>query len=200
MYVGVLLAAGFSRRFGHEDKLMQPVNGEMAMALVAARSLIAVLEQAVAVVRQENTALAAALHEMGFHVVCCEAQATAMSDSLIAGVDAAVHAFPAMQGLLVALADMPMIQAETIQKVVECLQRGACIVQPEYAQQPGHPVGFDVQMVAELLAVRGDQGARQVLKKHAAAVTRLRCDDAGIVLDIDTPAQLAQLQSSHRTG
>jgi molybdenum cofactor cytidylyltransferase len=38
--------------------------------------------------------------------------------------------------------------------------------------------------------LRGDHGARPILERHRAEIELLECDDPGILVDIDTPADL----------
>jgi molybdenum cofactor cytidylyltransferase len=187
--VGILLAAGFSRRFGQQDKLLHPLDSGLSVAETAAHALIKALPNAVAVVRQENTKLQDALIAQGFRVTQCAADATEMADSLKLGVQAAQSAFPNATGFVIALADMPFIRPDTISEVADQLQ-SAAIVQPTVKGQRGHPVGFASRYAQALLAVSGDQGAREVLRAHQQEVFLLNCDDQGILQDIDTPADL----------
>ena len=193
-----MLAAGFSRRFGQQDKLMQPLADQQPIGWHAARSLKQVLPDSVAVVRDADTALSAALNSLGLGLEICPPAAQTMADSLVLGVMAAQRAFPHVCGVVIALADMPWIQASTIQAVADALRAGATIAQPVFKDKPGHPVGFSAELIPELLQVHGDQGARQVLKQYAHAVVQIACNDEGILRDIDTQAQLADYLSGHR--
>lgn len=187
--VGLLLAAGFSRRFGTLNKLHHRLAEGDTVAARAARTLITALPRAVAVVREDDTLLAQTMTALGYRVALCDATQQTMSDSLKLGVLTAQTSFPEIKGLVIALADMPFIQAATIQSIAQALSQTQ-IVQPEYQGQPGHPVGFSHAFIPALMTITGDQGARQVVRAHQAEVQRLVCQDAGILRDIDTPADL----------
>lgn len=187
--VGLLLAGGFSRRFGAQNKLLQPLADGQLMALRAAQALIQALPYSIAVIRGYESSLAGQLMSLGFKVVACEEQHQEMADSLKLGVVTAQTHFPTLSGLVIALADMPYIQAATITRVAQQLTQ-ARLVQPIFQGQPGHPVGFASDLMPELLQVEGDQGARAVLRAHQAEKLRFECQDAGILKDIDTPADL----------
>ena len=190
MAVGILLAAGFSRRFGSEDKLMYPLADGRPLALASAQNLLTALPCTVAVVRPEATALSALLTAAGAEVVNCTPQAVEMADSLATAVKRAASHAAAATGYVVALADMPFIRPQTIVAVADALVAGAPIAAPCYRQQRGHPVGFAAGMREELENLHGDQGARSVLQRHRQAMRLLEVDDPGILADIDTPRDL----------
>jgi molybdenum cofactor cytidylyltransferase len=92
-------------------------------------------------------------------------------------------------GVLVALADMPWVRASSFTTVARELARdGICV--PRYQGRQGHPVGFARQFFPELAALEGDQGARELLQRHAGQVTFLELDDPGILQDIDRQEDL----------
>lgn len=182
---GILLAAGSSRRFG-SNKLLAPLADGTPLAIAAARRLRSALDEVVAVVRRGDPVLSAMLTDEGLHVVECENAHTGMGASLAAGVAASQNA----RGWLIALADMPFIKDSTLQRVVQAMEAGALLVAPFHAGRRGHPVGFHSRYRDELLALSDDAGARVILTRHAVSLTCLDVDDAGVVLDVDTPADL----------
>jgi len=185
--VGILLAAGKGARFdpsGAEDKLMQKMPGGEAVAVVAARTLVSALPRVLAVVRPGAEALAVALRETGCQVIDCPTADQGMGASLVC----ALSQMRASAGWVIALADMPYMQASTIVAVADALRRDGGIAQPIHQGQRGNPVGFGRRHLPQLLALGGDQGARSLLKMHP--VVDVAVDDAGILQDIDTRSDL----------
>ena len=113
-----------------------------------------------------------------------------MADSIACGVKATQQA----DGWLILPADLPLIQPTTLRLMAHALHAAtqapeACdVVVPMYQQQRGHPVGFSKQCLPDLLQLTGDQGASTVVAKHKTQ--QVPIDDAGCVMDVDTPALL----------
>jgi molybdenum cofactor cytidylyltransferase len=156
------------------------------MALAALRNLRAVVPDVIAVVAPGSTRLASLLAEAGARVTECPNADHGMGASLAWGVAATVSA----DKWIIALADMPFILPQTIAAVTRALDEGALAAAPFYGDRRGHPVGFGSVLRDELLALDGDEGARAVLARHAAALVRVACDDSAILRDIDVPADL----------
>ncbi|HVL37716.1 MAG TPA: NTP transferase domain-containing protein, partial [Burkholderiales bacterium] len=89
----------------------------------------------------------------------------------------------------VALADMPFVRPSTIAAVREALAAGAPLAAPYFRSRRGHPVGIAGGFHRELVALRGDEGARRLLAAHR--VRKIPVGDPGVLRDIDTPADLA---------
>jgi molybdenum cofactor cytidylyltransferase len=185
--VGILLAAGSSRRFG-SNKLLAPLADGTPLAVAAASKLVAVVPESIAVVRPGDDALAAVLAGKGLRIVECAEAERGMGHSLAAGVAAASMA----DAWLIALADMPSTKISSIAGLIAQLHAGSVLVAPFHAGRRGHPVGFAAEFGAELLSLSGDAGARDLLARHAASLTRLDVNDPGILIDVDTPGDLAE--------
>jgi molybdenum cofactor cytidylyltransferase len=187
---GILLAAGYSKRFG-SNKLLQalPAGAPEAgtpIGLAAAKHLLEALPESIAVVRPRAQKLGKILRDAGCNTVVCKNASEGMGTSLAAGVRAASEA----DGWVVALADMPFIRPETIRIVAKALQEGAAIAAPSFQGERGHPVGFARRFLEELSSLRGDDGARQFLRQHPEWVNLLKVDDPGVVRDIDKLSDL----------
>lgn len=189
--IGILLAAGFSRRFGSDDKLLHPLADGVPIGLAAARNLTQALPLSVAVVRPDNDTLASALHDLGMKVLRCDKEALGMGDSLSAAVRHAMQSMPAEDGFVIALGDMPSIRSDTIAAVAEQIAAGAAIAAPTYQGQRGHPVGFSAEFGEALASLQGDEGARSLLQRYREKLVLVECGDPGVLLDIDTPEDLS---------
>ena len=108
-----------------------------------------------------------------------------MGASLAAGVAAR----PQAGGWIIALADMPWIAPETITQVANAVDPHGCVAL-FHAGQRGHPIGFGADFFAGLTALDGDEGARRLI--DPAKLISIETDDAGILRDVDTPADLAR--------
>lgn len=203
----ILLAAGAGRRFttppataahdrastqastqaptGRLPKLLHGQPPLVSHALRHLREGLGPTAPVLAVVRPGDTTLAQVLQQHGVSVTVCPQADAGMGASLAHAASLAADDVP----VLVALADMPAIRPATFNAVQAALCRGASLVQPVWRDQPGHPVGFHPRWLPALRALHGDEGARRLLRAHADEVMRLPVDDAGVVMDIDTPAQ-----------
>ncbi|HMW54100.1 MULTISPECIES: nucleotidyltransferase family protein [Candidatus Accumulibacter] len=190
-FVGLLLAAGYGRRFG-TDKLMYPLADGTPVAVGAARVLRAACPDSIAVLRPDQTALAKRLAGEGLRVVTSAVSTLGMGHSLAAGVRASADA----AGWIVALADMPFIAPATVRQVADALRDAArtghaqAIVAPALGSVRGHPVGFMTGWRDALSTLQGDAGAGRILKAHPEYLRLLAVDDAGILRDIDIPGDL----------
>jgi molybdenum cofactor cytidylyltransferase len=94
---------------------------------------------------------------------------------------------------LVHLVDHPTVLPETFNRLAcEYQLSGKPIVVARYRSHGGHPVLFDRSIFDELQKTPVLVGARAVVKANEERVAYVDVDDPGILLDLDTPADLAQ--------
>lgn len=185
--VGILLAAGSGSRFdpsGMRNKLLQPLADGKPVALASASLMRQALPRVIAVLRPGADTLADMLAAAGCEITVCADASAGMGASLAHALARAAHA----DGWIIALADMPHLQSETVLRLREALAAGAQIAAPFYKGKRGNPVGFGRAHLQALLALTGDTGARALLGAHA--VMPVEVDDPGVLRDIDTPGDL----------
>lgn len=111
-----------------------------------------------------------------------------MGDSIAAGVAAR----PDAGGWLVMPADMPLVRPATMLAVAGALGPHP-VAYAQFQGRRGHPVAFGAELFSELVRLSGDEGARRVLARYPGAAVEL--DDPGVLLDMDTEADLASLRA-----
>lgn len=194
MIAGLLLAAGRSTRFG-ADKLTAKLHGKAIVRLSA--GVLAPLDAVFVVVPPGADAITQALSRLDVRFVINLARDEGMASSIRAGV-AALDA--EVEAVVIALGDQPLASPDVTDALRErWAQGGASAVVPVYADGQGHPVLFDRTCFSSLAELRGDQGARGVLR---ALGDRCACVpvDGNAPVDVDTPEVLALLASPPPLG
>jgi molybdenum cofactor cytidylyltransferase len=183
--VGLLLAAGSAKRFG-SDKLRHELPHGVAIAVQAARHLKSEVEPVFAVIRADQNELLESLKAEGCQVSICENAAEGMGASLACATRAAGE----RAGYLIALADMPFIRRSSIAAVRDALAAGAPLAAPYWRSRRGHPVGIAGKFFNDLLALRGDEGAKRLLAANEKLIVKVPLGDPGVLRDIDTPQDM----------
>ena len=195
--VGLLLAAGRGSRFdalGQSNKLLALVNGQ-AVAVQSAANLRPHVDHLIIVIKPESAALRQAFSDIDAQLTECADAHLGMGHSLAHGIRLAME-LHAPRGVIVALADMPFIQADTYRCLAALTApRGSAdceqlIAAPRFDGQRGHPVLFGSGHFETLAASRGDTGAPQLLRDPRAR--QIDVADPGVLRDIDRPADLLE--------
>jgi len=185
----VVLAAGSSVRMGR-DKLRLSWRGRPLLERAVAPLVDAAGVDEVVVVVPPGFSWPGGLD--GCRLVEAPDHREGMGASLRAGV-AAVD--PEVDACLVALGDMPEVSVELVEALVRAFEQGrGSLVAPVYRGRRGHPVLLGRVHRPALLALSGDVGARSILRDHPDELVLLPVDERGVVLDVDT---LADLEAGH---
>ncbi len=189
----VILAAGRSRRFGSDKRSHRLADGRAMLAATVARYQ-QVFEALRIVIRGDEHELPREWDIQLRHsdkVISARNSELGMGHSLAAGISGV-----SWHGAVVALADMPDVQEQTLHHLratlLDCSE--PCIVRPAFRDgaraRDGQPVGFTHHYYPTLAQLEGDQGARQLIREHNDNVMRVEVDDPGVVQDYDRPEDL----------
>ncbi len=182
----IVLAAGFGSRFGG-GKLMAPWRGGALIDGALDAALAAPVEQVWLVIGADPAVAAHAASRGSVRIVDAIDHARGLSASLQAGV----AALPAdATGALIFLGDMPLIPHAVLKPLVEAVAGGAPAAVPVWEEQTGHPAAISARLFPQVLALRGDRGARGVLEGLGEALVRAPSPDGGVLLDVDRPGDL----------
>ena len=70
---------------------------------------------------------------------------------------------------------------------------GRAIIVPTCDGKRGNPVLWGAEFLPAMQALAGDQGAKQLFDEFADRLAEVEVGDPAILLDIDTPAKLAEV-------
>lgn len=190
----IVLAAGKGSRFvGPEHKLEQSLGASTVLGTTLGHAIASQLQ--VVVVTTEALAGVVRRSVAARDVIVLPEADTPGQAGLGMGysISAGVNARPNAVGWLVLPGDMPMVQPATLQAVARTLAHHA-VAYAQYKGRRGHPVGFSAELYSELATLSGDEGARRLIARYPAH--GLEVDDAGVLVDVDTLADLASVRQA----
>ncbi len=190
---GVVLAAGKSARMGRKAKVLLEWQGEVFVHAVARKALQAGLSPVVVVGGAYYQSVLEAVADLPVQVIENQNWPDGQSTSLISGV----RALPsACGGAIFLLADQPQVTSGVLQALIEQHRRTqAAIIAPMVENQRANPVLFDRQCFPDLLTLQGDTGGRALFSRYQTEW--LPWADGLLLLDVDTPADLEQLNAAY---
>ncbi|PCJ19915.1 MAG: hypothetical protein COA96_16085 [SAR86 cluster bacterium] len=180
----VILAAGYSTRFGSSKLLAKLDNGHTVFQQTL-KNISAVIPEILIVSRAD---IAPSLSKYSNDIIVFEQAELGMGASL----SFAVKQIENWAGCLVCLGDMPFIQPETYRQIASQLNNNKIII-PTYDSKAGNPVAFGNNYFSQLKSLQGDTGGKSIINNNAESVSRITIDDPGILQDIDTPDDLSRL-------
>lgn len=189
----LILAAGFSRRFG-SDKRRHVMSNGTSLLVATIRLYLSVYNETAVILRRQDDEISRYIKQVlpesdRLRILHSEHSESGMGHTISDGIKQLTH----WKYVILALGDMPRSQPSTLATIkkhlVTCTDYSANadpkIVQPYFNQIPGHPVGFTQNLFDELQTLTGDQGAKSVLKRHSEHLIRLEVNDPGVLWDLD---------------
>jgi len=186
----VVLAAGASRRLGQPKQLLM-LDGETLLARSVRLAGEAGAAPVIVVIGANADLIGAAVPVDSADVVKNEEWEQGIASSIHAGVNSLDAD---ARGVLILACDQPRLSAEHLRGLIETFaaQSETSIVASAYSGVLGIPAVFPREAFPQLLALRGDKGARALLVRPPCPLITIPFP--GGEVDIDRPDDLAQLQ------
>ena len=190
----IIIAAGESKRLGTPKQLL-PYQGETLL-----NRLISNLKQATdfPIFLILGAAAEKIIQEIGatdFSITINENWREGMASSIRLGIQVAQKNISDLEGILMVVCDQPFIAAHNIQALIQLQQHtGLPIAACYYANTLGTPALFHKSIFPDLLELRGDVGAKNIILQRGAEVAKLHFEEG--LVDIDTPEDYQQLLAS----
>ena len=190
----IVLAAGSSSRMGAFKPLLE-VEGRTLLERAVSVFMEAGVRDVVVVAGHRRDEVAAAAARAGARVISNPGYDQGMFSSLRMGM---LGLDPSVTRFFVLPADVPLVRPETIGRLLRQgrVARGGAaeVVYPLRDGVEGHPPLLDGALRAEIRAADPPGGLRELLLGHAAASAVVEVDDPGVLLDADTPEDLARIR------
>jgi len=186
----ILLAAGLSRRMGAANKLLLPFGDSTVVETTLSRLLASSVQEIVLVGSELSMEHLKPLESDRVRLVNNPNYEQGMTSSIQAGV-AACGASAA--GFMICLGDQPLIETGTYETILNqfsgsAQENSAVIVLPFFDGRKGNPVIFSAAYRKAILAHQEPEGCKGIVQANKAHAIRVDVADAGILTDIDTPA------------
>ena len=190
-----ILAAGGASRMG-EAKQILDVGGESMLRRAVRTAIESRCGEVVVVLGARRADTDRELAGLPVRVV----ENLEWKSGIASSIGAAVGAVEALggQAIVLALADQPFVGAAHLRRLATTLRAGtARIVASAYPQGGGVPAAFDRELFGELRALRGDAGARDLIRRLPALTVEIPLENPA---DVDTPADYEKLRGSCPTS
>lgn len=191
----VLLAAGASRRYGGDNKLLAELGGMPLVRRVAEQLLASRVNAITVVTGHEDEKIRAALAGLEVEFTHNPAFAKGLASSLRCGVE---RMSGDAQCAMVVLADMPGVTTALVNDLIAAFERegGEKIVFPVHRDgTQGNPALWPRRFFAALKKLEGDRGAKPLIAEHADETLGMPVSDEHVFGDIDSPEDLAAWKS-----
>ena len=212
----IYMAAGNSRRFGNENKLLQNWKGK-PLYLHTFEKLLRIREKepekiSLTVVTQYPEIYREVQNQPGVNAVFCKESRLGVSYTIKAGIRAVGEIYDSVKNessferktehvrtwdyLMFAVADQPNLSEQSIEALIgaagQRFRQGYTSQPPTFSlccgERVGNPCMFRADLIPELMQLEGDKGGRSVLKKHECCYVEIENEEE--FSDIDTEEQI----------
>ena len=178
----ILLAAGASRRLQQAKQLL-PYQGTTLVQHSIQMALAAPVHPII-VVSGPGADLPVAENER-LHLAFNYNPEEGLASSIRCGLAALLRMEPQVEGTILMVCDQPFVTAGLLHSLVAaCTEGDKEIAACSYKNTLGTPVFFKKSFFSKLAALKGDEGAKRIVKQHAGQVAAVPFPKGEI--DIDT--------------
>ncbi len=197
MRVGaVIIAAGLSTRMGDFKPLLS-IGSRTLLGHTINLFQTGGVEDIVVVTGHQSESLKQELDRYRCRSVLNENFADGMFSSVQSGVKALA---PESEAFFLLPVDIPLVQPSTIGTLLTAMKQdpSSPVFYPAYRSKRGHPPLIRSDLIAEILNSNDQGGLQALLKRHHQHARTISVNDPFILLDVDTPHDLAFLQEQYQ--
>ena len=185
MITAILLAAGQSKRLRDENKLTKLFKGKPLINHILFSLIKSKVNKIIIVLGFEHLKIKTKLlKSKKINFVINKNYKKGMSSSIKTGL----KKLPKNnKGFLIVLGDMPNITKTTINKICLSITRSDKeIILPKFKNRTGNPIGFKQSMIKNIYKIKGDRGAKNIIKKNNKKIKFLNINSKSILVNLNT--------------
>ena len=186
----LLLAAGSSSRMRGKDKLLQEIDGVPQIERIL-RQVLQLKFPVFVTVPETDTKRKSIISKTNATIIEVHNSKSGMGHSIAEGIGAITKNYDFLS-LAICPSDLPDLKMGSINHLINYFFKSPEMICRPVARRSanvGHPVIFPKKYFEELKSIRGDSGARNIVRKNKRAVNLYNTDDVSYFLDLDTPEE-----------
>jgi molybdenum cofactor cytidylyltransferase len=188
----ILLAGGKSSRLGRPKQLLT-YQGQTLLRYSLQIALDSYAQPIIAVLGSDADTMQKEINDTRVQVAVNREWQEGMASSIRCGIKAVTGISPAAEGVIIMVCDQPFVTSQLLNELITAHQETRKpIVACGYENTFGPPVLFHHSVFDELLQLKGDIGARGIIKQHTNEVEVIPFPDG--TYDIDTEADYEKLR------
>jgi len=178
MITSILLAAGQSKRMNGENKLTKKILGIPLIKHSVKNILSSSVDELIVVLGYQKEIIEKLIdrNEKTKFVFNKDFE-SGIASSIKTGLN---HLSKNTEAFFICLGDMPMVNSHIYNQLIKSKNQKDILV-PTYNNQQGNPILFNKSMKEKIMNIKGDSGAKKILKKNKNKILNLPIDDQGII-------------------
>jgi len=184
MISAILLAAGKSKRLKGENKLIKNFKGKPLINHIL-KSLIKSKVNKIIIVLgfEEKKIRNVTLKSKKIAFLINSNYTKGISSSIKCGLK---KISKKNEGFLIAHADMPLVSKTILNTLCSALKnKNKEIFVPVYKKKVGNPLAFKYSMIKSLKKIKGDSGAKKLIRFNKSKAQKVKVNSKSILIDFD---------------
>ena len=184
MISAILLAAGQSKRTGDENKLIKKYKGRALINHILKSLIKSKVNKIIIVLGHESREIKKiVLKSKKIIFVFNLNYARGISTSIKCGIK---KISKKNIGFLITHADMPLVSKTILNTLCSALKnKNKEIFVPVYKKKLGNPLAFKYSMIKSLKRIKGDRGAKKLIRSNQSKIKLMKMKSKSILIDFD---------------
>jgi len=182
----ILLAGGASSRMLGRDKLLEDINGISLIRDRVLTCLQAAKSEVIVVIPPNSPGRREQISDLSITILENKGSKLGLSHSISVGISASNE-----NQVMLLLADLPELTSQDLTKVLKVASSKPNLIirGTSSSGKPGHPVVFKKELFQLLRELRGDSGAKEILRGKAKDTLLVKLPNSHALSDLDTPEE-----------